>query len=145
MFSTPYKYFFMVAKTENFHKASEELFVSQPAISKQIQLLEQTLGYTLFKRTTRNVRLTVEGRLLYHALQECNFIMENVQETIRYRIESKALAVRSGSASCTAGTRIISTCPLFRISSKNTRTSGCFTSGTDTASWYSSCRRTCLT
>jgi DNA-binding transcriptional LysR family regulator len=92
MFSTPYKYFFMVAKTENFHKASEELFVSQPAISKQIQLLEQTLGYTLFKRTTRNVRLTVEGRLLYHALQECNFIMENVQETIRYRIESKALA-----------------------------------------------------
>lgn len=89
MFSTPYKYFFMVAKTENFHKASEALYVSQPAISKQIQLLEQTLGYTLFKRTTRTVRLTVEGKLLYQALQEATFILESMQETIRYRLQTK--------------------------------------------------------
>jgi DNA-binding transcriptional LysR family regulator len=89
LFSTPYKYFLAVAKKENYHRASEELFVSQPAISKQIRLLEQTLGYALFKRTTRSVRLTAEGKLLYQALQECTFILESMQETIRYRLHTK--------------------------------------------------------
>ena len=82
MFTTDYKYFLKVAKTSSFHKAAAELFVSQPAISKQIKLLEEEYGFPLFDRTTRKVSLTDEGKLLYHALRECEEIFENAKKSI---------------------------------------------------------------
>ena len=50
MFSNAYTYFMTVARTNNFHKASEELCVSQPAISKQVKAIEEKLGYPLLKQ-----------------------------------------------------------------------------------------------
>jgi DNA-binding transcriptional LysR family regulator len=55
----------MVAKTGNISHAAEELFVSQPAISKSISKLEQGLGVRLFDRNVKGVCLTDEGRILY--------------------------------------------------------------------------------
>ena len=46
-------YFMAVATNSSFTKTSEELFVSQPAISKQIALLERELGVKLFIRNNR--------------------------------------------------------------------------------------------
>ena len=54
-------YFLAVAKEKSISKASETLFVSQPAVSKQIALLETELGCKLFERHTRGLDLTTAG------------------------------------------------------------------------------------
>ncbi|MET8796116.1 LysR family transcriptional regulator [Nocardia sp. NPDC004568] len=62
------RYFAAVAEQLNFTRAAESLFVSQPALSKQIRALERQLGAPLFDRDGRSVRLTPVGEaLLPHA------------------------------------------------------------------------------
>lgn len=60
-----YRIFYAVANSGNISKAAKELYISQPAISKSIQKLEEGLGCTLFVRSSRGVLLTEEGTLLY--------------------------------------------------------------------------------
>jgi DNA-binding transcriptional LysR family regulator len=62
------RYFVAVADELNFTRAAERLFISQPALSKQIRMLETQLGADLFHRDRRAVRLTAVGEaLLPHA------------------------------------------------------------------------------
>lgn len=65
-----YFVFNKVAETGNISNAARELFISQPAISKAIQKLEEDLKVTLFHRNSRGVRLTEEGKLLYGYTRE---------------------------------------------------------------------------
>lgn len=60
-----YRIFYAVANTGNISKAAKELYISQPAISKSIQKLEENLNVKLFDRSSRGVALTPEGELLY--------------------------------------------------------------------------------
>ena len=60
-----YRIFYVVAKFNNMTKASEELFISQPAISQSIKKLESQLGGTLFLRSNKGMELTKEGKMLY--------------------------------------------------------------------------------
>lgn len=62
---TLYRIFNSVAATGNISRSSKELFISQPAVSKAVQTLEDNLKMTLFIRSSRGVRLTEEGALLY--------------------------------------------------------------------------------
>ena len=55
--------FIAVAEYLNFSKASRELKITQPAVSHQIQTLEEELGVKLFNRTSKSVTLTHEGGL----------------------------------------------------------------------------------
>lgn len=64
-----YKIFYEVARTGNISKAAKELYISQPAISKSISKLEDSLGVSLFIRNSRGVQLTAEGELLFHHTQ----------------------------------------------------------------------------
>ena len=61
-----YKIFYEVAKAGNITKAANEIYISQPAISKSISKLEDSLGVSLFTRNSRGVQLTSEGELLFH-------------------------------------------------------------------------------
>lgn len=64
------RYFVAVAEDLHFSRAAERLFVSQPALSKQVRLLERQIGAPLFHRDRRGVRLTTVGEaLLPHARQ----------------------------------------------------------------------------
>lgn len=55
------EYFLMVAKEENVSHAAQILHVSQPTISRQLMLLEEEVGQTLFIRGNKNMTLTKEG------------------------------------------------------------------------------------
>lgn len=58
------QYFLAIQTSLSFSKASEELYVSQSSLSKNIRALEDELGAVLFERTTRNVKLTSAGNEL---------------------------------------------------------------------------------
>lgn len=60
-----YKVFYTVAKSGSISGAAGELFISQPAVSQAVKHLEELLGVNLFLRTSKGVRLTKEGELLY--------------------------------------------------------------------------------
>lgn len=60
-----YKIFYYVGKYKNITQAAAELTISQPAVSQAIKHLEEMLGITLFVRTSKGVRLTVEGSMFY--------------------------------------------------------------------------------
>lgn len=62
-----YKTFFAIAKTGSISKAAETLYVSQPAVSRNLKLLEENLNCKLFNRTTKGVELTADAvKLLYY-------------------------------------------------------------------------------
>lgn len=65
-----YRIFYVVAKNGNITKASKELNISQPAISKSIKNLEEQLGGQLFFRTKRGVILTDEGKEFYKYISQ---------------------------------------------------------------------------
>ena len=60
-----YKVFYVVAKNKHMTKASEELHISQPAISQSIKKLENQLGGTLFLRSNKGMQLTSEEKMFY--------------------------------------------------------------------------------
>src|SRR4029077_17928438 len=57
------RYFLAVAEALNFTKAAAQLRVAQPALSRQVQDLEEEIGVDLLKRSPRGVTLTPEGKL----------------------------------------------------------------------------------
>lgn len=65
-----YKIFYEVAKAGNISKAAKELYISQPAISKAISKLEDSIGIPLFTRSSRGVQLTAEGQVLFEYAKE---------------------------------------------------------------------------
>lgn len=64
------KNFIKLADTLHFTKASEQVFMAQPALSRQIKQLEETIGAELFKRNKRNVSLTKAGAYFKQAAQQ---------------------------------------------------------------------------
>lgn len=65
------RYFLTVAEFGSFTAAAAALFVAQPALSRQIALLEEELGFPLFERLPRGVRLTPAGERYRVRMQNC--------------------------------------------------------------------------
>src|SRR5690606_17870911 len=60
------RYLLAIAETGNFTRAAETVFVSQSALSQQIQSMEQEIGTVLLDRSRTGVRLTAAGEILCH-------------------------------------------------------------------------------
>lgn len=77
-------YFQKVAQYENYHHAAEELYVSQPSLSRSMASLENELGVTLFEKAGRGVNLTKAGKLFLEyaerILDDCNVALDKMQE-----------------------------------------------------------------
>jgi LysR family transcriptional regulator, glycine cleavage system transcriptional activator len=72
------KGFEAAARNLSFTKAASELFVTQSAVSRQIQTLEEQLGVPLFRRSHRELRLTDEGQTLYKTAGEVLRLLRDV-------------------------------------------------------------------
>ena len=84
------KYFLILAKYQNFTKAAQELYISQPTLSQQISVLENSLGCNLFHRSTRMVTLTAAGNaLLPKAEQLIAYYNQCLNELSIYRTATK--------------------------------------------------------
>src|SRR5215471_1225774 len=71
------RYFVASGEEENYRRAAQRLHVAQPALSTQIQDLEAELGFKLFDRLPRGVKLSVAGRLF---LEDARRILQQVSE-----------------------------------------------------------------
>ena len=76
------RYFLRVAQCGSFTRAAQELGVSQPALSRSIQRLEEQLGQPVFERHTRHVTLTEAGSLLQSRAQQVFTILEDTKAEI---------------------------------------------------------------
>ena len=76
MTSRQLEYFLTVARYLNFTRAAEALYVSQTAITRQIQVLEEEVGAQLFFRTKKQVQLTAAGQVF---LTEARAILERTR------------------------------------------------------------------
>lgn len=74
-----YKVFYVVAKNKHMTKASEELHISQPAISQSIKKLEESLGGTLFIRSNKGMELTSEGKMFYDYVKGALELINNAE------------------------------------------------------------------
>lgn len=81
-----YRIFYAVANAGNISKAAKELYISQPAISKSIQKLEDIVGVRLFDRSSRGVTLTSEGELLYSHVKSAFETLSLGEEKLRRSI-----------------------------------------------------------
>lgn len=76
------RYFLRVAERQNFTRAAEDLAISQPALSRSIQRLEEELGQPVFERKTRSIVLTEAGLLLQSRAQQVLTILEDTKAEI---------------------------------------------------------------
>jgi LysR family transcriptional regulator, glycine cleavage system transcriptional activator len=86
------------ARLSSFTRAAEELFITQSAVSRQVQALEEHLGTALFERHHRAIRLTHAGELLYRAASQALLLLTDTAARIR-----QEGAHRSVTVSCTFG------------------------------------------
>lgn len=74
-----YRIFYVVANNGNITKASQELLISQPAVTKSIKKLEDSLGGQLFVRTKKGVNLTSEGKEIYYYIKNAIEYINNAE------------------------------------------------------------------
>jgi LysR family hydrogen peroxide-inducible transcriptional activator len=76
------RYFLKVAERQNFTRAAEDLAISQPALSRSIQKLEEELGQPVFERRARSLSLTDAGALLQARAQQVLTLLEDTRAEI---------------------------------------------------------------
>ncbi|MEG1015315.1 MAG: LysR family transcriptional regulator [Bacilli bacterium] len=91
-----YRVFYAVANAGNITKASNEMMISQPAISKSIKNLEQQLGGQLFVRTKRGVILTDEGKEFYNYIKQAMEYIRNAENKFTDLINLETGSIRIG-------------------------------------------------
>jgi len=90
------RYFWTVARKGGVRKAAEELHVSQPSISAQLRLLEESLGQKLFRRSGRNLVLTETGQLVLNYADEIFSAGRELMNAVKQRPGKHPVRVNIG-------------------------------------------------
>ena len=92
------RYFVVVAEEEHFGRAADRLHVVQPAITRQVRQLEEEIGYSLFDRLKRGVRLTEAGRSFLEESRQLLSELERGVDRTRLVAQGKVGRLRIGFA-----------------------------------------------
>ena len=94
-----YQVFYKVAKSGSLTKAAEELYISQPAVSRSIKQLETQLGVTLFTRTHRGMDLSAQGgKVIFNEVEQALRLLEEAEKRIEEMKTSATGAIRIGAS-----------------------------------------------
>ncbi len=107
MYNLQLETFIVVADLGSFNKAAETLYITPPAVTKQINLLEKDLGLTLFVRTHRGLVLTEAGKSLY---KDAKYIIEYCKESVeraKRAMHEKQNVIRIGTSPITPASPIV--------------------------------------
>jgi len=94
-----YKVFCCVTRNRNITKASQELLISQPAITQTIKKLEDQIGYKLFFRTKKGMELTEDGEILYENIKNSVECLSNCKGNLESHKEEGSKLIRIGGGS----------------------------------------------
>ena len=89
-------YFYIAAKFEGVMEASKHLRISQPSLSSQLKLLEQSLGTKLFRRVGRRNTLTEAGLVVYGYSRQMFELAEELTESLKKDVPSASRRIRIG-------------------------------------------------
>lgn len=97
-----YRVFCTVARCGSLSHAARELYISQPAVSQAMRRLEDSLGCSLFTRTSRGITLTSEGRMLYSYADKAVSLVSAAEDKLnRMRtLQSGALMIGASDTLC---------------------------------------------
>ena len=90
--------FYQVAKCQNVSLAARQLFVSQPAVTAQVKLFEESCGLKLFKKKGRNLKLTDAGSTLFNHAQKIFEHEKKIEEAVAQMKELRRGNLKLGSA-----------------------------------------------
>ncbi len=99
----PLRAFCQIARLGSVSRAAETLYLSQPAVTLQLQALERELGQTLFERSGRRLALTREGEVLYELARPLVEGIDGLEATFRERVRG----MDAGELNVAAGTSTI--------------------------------------
>lgn len=94
-----YRVFYTVAKSGSLTKAAEELYISQPAVSRSIKQLETQLGVSLFTRTHRGMTLSAQGgKVIFAEVERALNLLNEAENRIEEMKTSATGTVRIGAS-----------------------------------------------
>ena len=108
------KVFYTVAQKLSFTKAANELFITQPAITKHIKELEHQLNLQLFKRNGNTITLTTAGKILLQYTERIFHIYTELETELAQLNNTEAGTVHIGSSTTVAQTILPRLLALFK-------------------------------
>ena len=93
-----YKIYCAVVRTGNMSAAAKELYISQPAVSMSVRQLEDRMGSPLLVRTTKGVRTTPEGSMLYEYLEQALSLIKTAEKKYFEMVNLEAGEIRIGAS-----------------------------------------------
>ena len=107
MYNLQLETFIIVADMGSFNKAAEALYITPPAVTKQINLLEKDLDLKLFVRTHRGLALTEAGKSLY---RDAKYIIQYCRESVdraKKAMQEKDNIIRIGTSPMTPAAPLV--------------------------------------
>ena len=114
MYNPQLETFLAVVESGSFNKAAERLYISPPAVIKQINLLEKSLDLQLFVRTHRGLRLTKAGHSLY---QDAKYIIQYCKDSVtraRNAMQESEEIIRIGTSMMTPAQILVDLWPRLQ-------------------------------
>lgn len=108
-----YYIFYITAISSNISNAAKKLYISQPAVSKAISKLENNLDVTLFTRSSRGVKLTQEGEILFDKLKDAFHSIEKGEENLKKSLQLGMGQLSIGVSTTLCKYVLLPTLPMF--------------------------------
>lgn len=121
MYNPQLETFLCVAESGSFNKAAEKLYISPPAVIKQINLLEGSLGLQLFVRTHRGLQLTEAGKSL---VQDTKYIIQYCKDSVtraKNAMQKSTDIIRIGTSPMTPAQVLVDLWPKLQEDCPNTK------------------------